>query len=417
MIRSIIFNCSNAVKGGTLKNALLFIEYSSQDTEINWLYIVNPVIYARSSIIRKLKPSQYCVISFLPSNNFFLYLITLFYQAHRLPAKTMYSLAGPVFIPYLYTHIMGISDPFVIFAEWKTITLGRSYIQSLLCLFKTQFKRFFSTWADFYLFQTTSSLQSFSKRFSRDSNLFLLPNAYIPSPRPYAKYPASAFSSGSLKYFPSSLLNLNRTLIDSSSASLFQQSFLQNSLPYLSNVNVVLIPGAYYPHKGYFLLPDIIDSFSRLACKKNETYVFILTLPTDSPICLSLYAFSEKLTDSVFMANIGPFNYDNFSLLASNASLIFIPSLLEVFSASYVDAIANQKPLVVSNNKFALDICSRSALYVDPFNPDSTALTILSLLHSSALQDCLLVDSSSRLNNFISQQERYQLFKSFLSNI
>ena len=59
--------------------------------------------------------------------------------------------------------------------------------------------------------------------------------------------------------------------------------------------------------------------------------------------------------------------------LYRNSDICFIPSVLETFSATYVEAMATGRPIVASDLDFAHAVCQESAVYFDPRDPVAAA--------------------------------------------
>ena len=407
MTTSVIFNCSNAVRGGALKNAILFIEHSFNDSTVTWFYLVNQKVLDQCPMLQSLPSCRYRVIRHKLSANPFQYLVSLFVFSHLFPARIMYSMAGPIFIPYFFTHYMGVSDPYIIFGDKSIFSIGRSKYEAFKTLLETKFKRFFVNWSNFYLFQTESSLDSFSRRYHKDrSVLFHVPNAFDENLLFKSSLNDETLTDCS-RAIPS---NPDLSLIDIKSLEEFRQ-FISNYGLRLGHLRLILIPGAPYSHKAHFLLPEIIDSFAKLVPHSSNKFLFLVTVPPGSDVATKLYnSLSKKhLPDNILLANYGSYDYNSLLKLMKLTSVCFIPSLLEVFSASYLEALLFEKPLVVSNTPFALDICKDAALYVDPYSAQSTALAIYSLLESPQLQRHLASRCSVVLSGYPTQRERYEL--------
>ena len=76
---SVIFNCSNAVRGGALKNAILFIEHSFNDSTVTWFYLVNQKVLEQCPMLQSLPSCRYRVIRHKLSANPFQYLVSLLF--------------------------------------------------------------------------------------------------------------------------------------------------------------------------------------------------------------------------------------------------------------------------------------------------------------------------------------------------
>lgn len=414
MTVSAIFNCSNAVKGGALKNSLIFIENSVVDVDIVWYFIVSSQVYRQAKLLHSLPSNRVRILDPTISGNFIFYLLKLFIYIHSFPSKHLYSMGGPIYVPFLHTHYMGISDPYVIFADPRIIRSGRTRTQFISCYFKTLFKRFFSTWSHYFLFQTQSSLEKFSARFNIKSNLFLLSNAYdFPNIPSTSSTPLQPLNDGIPRLV--SLLDSSCETFHSAQASQSLQDLLIRNSSFLKdNYQIVFIPGADYPHKGHFLLPSIIREFQQYVRASEQQFLFLTSILPGSHSSLLLHSQLYANTfPNVSIANIGSYSYTTLSSIISPVDICFIPSLLEVFSASYLESFVYKKPSIVANTSFALDICGNASLYADPYDPSATALLILALLNSPELQHVLNSNSIARLNSFPSQKERYSIFKSF----
>lgn len=88
------------------------------------------------------------------------------------------------------------------------------------------------------------------------------------------------------------------------------------------------------------------------------------------------------------------------------ADIVFVPSILETFSASYLEAFASKRPLVVADKDFAHNICGNGALYVNPFDGDATAKAINDVIYDQQKQIDLIKQGSKILEKYGSQSER-----------
>lgn len=85
---------------------------------------------------------------------------------------------------------------------------------------------------------------------------------------------------------------------------------------------------------------------------------------------------------------------------------MFLPTLLECFSASYAEAMVMKKPILTSDLGFAHTVCKNAALYFDPDDADDVADKIITLIHSPQLQAELIEKGTSQLGQFGSAEQR-----------
>ena len=91
---------------------------------------------------------------------------------------------------------------------------------------------------------------------------------------------------------------------------------------------------------------------------------------------------------------------------------MFLPTLLETFSASYPEAMKMERPILTSNLDFAIDICGDAALYFNPLDSYDIANKIKTLITDPILYQDLVEKGKNRLKNFetsTSRAEKYLL--------
>lgn len=85
---------------------------------------------------------------------------------------------------------------------------------------------------------------------------------------------------------------------------------------------------------------------------------------------------------------------------------LFLPTLLECFSASYPEAMLLKKPILTSNLPFATTVCEDAAIYFNPLDSIEIANKIAQLVSSPELIKDLQEKGERRLKSFLSPRER-----------
>jgi len=85
---------------------------------------------------------------------------------------------------------------------------------------------------------------------------------------------------------------------------------------------------------------------------------------------------------------------------------MFLPTLLECFSASYVEAMKMKKPIITSDMGFARTVCDDAAIYFDPMDANDITAKIIKLVLSVELQNKLIETGLERLKMFGTAKER-----------
>jgi glycosyltransferase involved in cell wall biosynthesis len=165
---------------------------------------------------------------------------------------------------------------------------------------------------------------------------------------------------------------------------------------------------AYYPHKNFETLPGVI----RILKDRDIQCQFMLTLTNEQ--------FEEIFKDNVckeYLINMGPVNPSETIKLYQDTDAVFMPSLLETFSANYPEAMKMDKPILSSNLEFAKEICGDAALYFEPENELDIADKICEIIRNKDLQQDLILKGQKQLNKFETPGSRAHKLISLLEEI
>ena len=90
--------------------------------------------------------------------------------------------------------------------------------------------------------------------------------------------------------------------------------------------------------------------------------------------------------------------------------IVLMPTLLEIFSTTYLEAMYMQVPIIASDMGFARDICWDSALFCSPLNAKDYAEKILMLSENSNLRNELITKGTENLKRFGTSMDRTQKY-------
>lgn len=159
----------------------------------------------------------------------------------------------------------------------------------------------------------------------------------------------------------------------------------------------LLTLSAWYAHKNLAIIPRVVDALPRGV---RERVRFVLTLPEEE------YQAHFPAPCRGAIVNVGPVPVDQGPSLYRECDAMFLPTLLECFSASYPEAMATRRPILTSDLDFARSICREAALYFDPLDPLDIARTIVALVESEPLRQQLADAGGARLADFGTAQSR-----------
>lgn len=178
--------------------------------------------------------------------------------------------------------------------------------------------------------------------------------------------------------------------------------YFANKLPAKENGEVRLLTlSSYYPHKNIEVIRDVIDSLEAEAIYK---YKFVLTLPDD--IFNSIFNESHKK----HIYNVGFTPIKECPSLYHECDFMFLPTLLECFSASYAEAMAMEKPILTSDLGFAHTVCGDAAVYFDPVDGEDIAKKIEELTGDQKKQSELIHAGKKKLKEFNTPESRAEKF-------
>lgn len=165
-----------------------------------------------------------------------------------------------------------------------------------------------------------------------------------------------------------------------------------------------------YIHKNL----NIIEPVNKILEKKDIKVKFITTIDINS--------FEKKSFFFKYSCiNVGPIDIADCPYLYEQTDALFLPTLLECFTASYPEAMIMRKPILTSNRIFAHEICGNAAIYFDPLSPKDIADKIeFFVKNKKELTEKLVNNATEVLKNietFSTRADKYiNLFKKISSD-
>ncbi len=159
---------------------------------------------------------------------------------------------------------------------------------------------------------------------------------------------------------------------------------------------------SFMTHKNLTILNEIIPIL-----RKRLSSVDIRFILTVDPKLLN-----ERLNPDILsqIHNLGRIPISDCPQVYYESDAMFLPSLMECFSASYAEAMKMRKPIATSNLPFATVVCGNSAIYFDPMNPEDIAQELIRLITEPDLQKKLVENGIKRLETFDTATSRAQKY-------
>lgn len=157
----------------------------------------------------------------------------------------------------------------------------------------------------------------------------------------------------------------------------------------------ILCLTANYPHKNLRIIPEIVKELVNRGIKNFKIMVSVNAgeLPVD-----------EEIGGHILF--LGRVDINQLPSLYQHADALLMPSLLEVFSTTYLEAMFMNIPIVASDMPFARDICALGALYASPLDAVEYVDNLLLLQSNMDLKNSLISNASSNLSRFGTSTDR-----------
>ena len=167
-----------------------------------------------------------------------------------------------------------------------------------------------------------------------------------------------------------------------------------------------LTVSANYPHKNL----EIIKQISLLLASENINVSFWLTI-SDKEFYQTFAGFER------WIKNIGPVDIKYVPSLYEQCDALFLPTLLETFTASYPEAMIMGKPILTSDLSFARDICGNAAEYFNPLDAKDIAEKIEKIITDGKRRENLVKEGYKQLNKFETAKSRAEKYLKICESI
>jgi glycosyltransferase involved in cell wall biosynthesis len=364
----IIINCSNARRGGALQVSLSFLYESLKCSENEYHVFLSEKL--KESLAEHKFPDNY---KFYPFKQETIYSrmissFKLFKMERTISPDIVFTVFGPAYWKPKAPHVMGFAMGQMLYSDLAK-TAGFKSNNAFVKFLKRMFVKYT---ADHYILETQDAASRLSERF---------------------KIPKSKISVVSNTYNSNFLL----------------QNGEFNSFPMpkkADNEFRLLTVSAFYPHKNLEIIKSVIPFL-----KSSELKIkFILTINDED--YKQYFAGYEDI-----IINLGPVKSSDCPSVYEQCDFMFLPTLLEVFSANYPEAMIMKLPILTSDLPFARTICQDSATYFDPKDPEDIANKILKLLKSPERQLNQIESGMVRLGDFDTAEQRMWKYMSICKNL
>lgn len=172
--------------------------------------------------------------------------------------------------------------------------------------------------------------------------------------------------------------------------------WIECKLPSFEGTTLLTI-SAPYAHKNLTIIKEII----RLIHEKEPELKLRFVLTIDEKDYPKIPNELKK-----YFLFIGKVGIAECPSLYHQADIMFMPSLLECFTATYPEAMRMQVPIVTTDLDFAHGLCSNAALYYSPLDAKDAVNCIYRLIKEDGLREQLIENGKKQLKNFDNNTQR-----------
>ena len=358
----IILNTTTSHKGGSVQVAISLLNEFRQYKENDYYVFIGPSLlnFIRVSDF----PNNFYFHTFecRPSQKVFSLrpLHKIFQRLERtIKPDCVVTTSGPSYWRPSCPHLIGYNLPHYIYSDSPYWRIIGPLVKLRFYLRKYIIRYFFKKDADYYFVQT-DDVKERLKSFIKKEEISTIPNAcsFVENQKRSDK-----------KFLPAKVSSVFRFVTLS----------------------------AYYKHKNLEIIGEVANLLERRGYINIE---FIVTLgEADFIKC-----FGKNPSSKII--NLGPINPSDCYSLYSECDALILPTLLECFSANYVEAMFMRKPILTSNLSFAKCICRDAAVYFNPLDKNDIVQKVINLVENLELISKLCSNGILRLKDFPTPQER-----------
>ncbi|MFA0337324.1 glycosyltransferase [Vibrio breoganii] len=370
-----IFNCTTNNVGGAIQNSVNFIKYTLiGDDKEQWFFLLSEQVYVE---VKDCLPKGKFKVFKSPSKSFTARKKIKEFVSSISP-DIVYTSAGPAYVKFDCTHIMGCSNPYILGAPKVLFKNKFTLISSLLRKIHTFYQKKHIMLADYWILQTDISKSAFT-------------DLGLPSERCFVVH--NAVSEKFVDHFKNN------------------SNFNSASITNKKRINV-LFPSAYYNHKNFEILPALIKKLQSFGVDAH----FTITVGCHKSV-EHVLEDAKRLGVQDKLTNIGSFLHEDAIKLYLSHDIIFQPSLLEVFSTSYIEAMAVKKPLIVCDLPFAKDTCKDYAYYFIADDVSCCAKLFLEVITSDPKLPSRHHQAKVLLEHYGDQNFRYNKLQNLINGL
>ena len=178
-------------------------------------------------------------------------------------------------------------------------------------------------------------------------------------------------------------------------------------------INVACV-GAPVPHKNMDIIPDVIAELAKMGIKNVR---FHTTIPVDDPMMAKVVDRCAELGYKDRLINHGRVSQKELGEMYRRCQFCFLPTLLEVFSASTVEAMYFNLPIIATDFPFNTEVLADACLYYEPKNAKDAANQLAKMIADKEVQATMRERMARQLAIYGDYDAHFNAIKDYLVKV
>lgn len=363
--------------GGGFQITLNFLQATLSDKRMEWLYLVSEDVDKQiGDLFIKQKDKSYFVFPNQPdfSDSYFRIRKKISLIEKKIKPDIVYSITSPSYFAFTTPEVMRFTNGWITnpnaFA-YKTLTIKSLFRTKLYSWNQRRLMRK----RKYFITQTQSCKEGIQRiTTAKEEYICVIPNT-LP------------------RYF---------NLID----------FRKKTDRDFYHISCIAAP---FPHKNIDIIPNVIS------CLKNKygikNIIFHTTIPFEHTLWKKMDSQLRKNNLTSFVHNHGYCTQEELVKIYSICQIAFIPTLLETFSASLLEAMYFELSIVASDFIFNREITENAAIYFTPTNSEDAAMKLNQIIKDPDTRIFLKENASIRLKKYIDYSNHFNQTLDFFETV
>lgn len=362
--------------GGAFQIASNFIQKTLEHKEVDWYYVTSQDLDdACGEKFKDLKDTEYFVFPTQPDfkGSYHRVKRELAELEAKIQPDVVYSITAPSYFQFKATEVMRFTNPLVTHPNkysWSMLPFLEKLKTRLYCINQVRLMKK----AHYFITQTETTKQGILRITGEPNNHCKVVNNVLPA----------AFKT------------------------------MENN-PIVEDgwINVACV-GNPVPHKNFDIVPNVIAELMRLGIKNVR---FHLTIPKGHPMEYIIMGRIAKMGLHDHAINHGRVSQQELGEMYRRCQLCFLPTLLEVFSASTLEAMYYNLPIVASDFPFNTEVLADACLYYEPKKAKAAAEQFAKMIGDQELQESLKQRMAKQLQKYGDYDVHFNAIKDYLIKV